>query len=51
MFTVAITQDNYSWVLLERASGKTAVVDPAEAQPVIAALDTRSVTDLLSFAS
>ncbi|KAK9842139.1 hypothetical protein WJX84_004687 [Apatococcus fuscideae] len=35
--------DNYSWVLLERASGKTAVVDPAEAQPVIAALDTRGV--------
>ncbi|KAK9840088.1 hypothetical protein WJX74_003157 [Apatococcus lobatus] len=33
--------DNYSWLLIEKASGKTAIVDPAEAQPVIAALHAR----------
>ena len=39
-------QDNYSWLLVEKASGKTAIVDPAEAQPVIAALQARSVVHL-----
>ncbi len=40
---VLVMQDNYSWLLTEKASGKTAVVDPAEAKPVIAALEARSV--------
>lgn len=31
--------DNYSWLLIESVSGKTGIVDPAEAAPAIAALE------------
>ena len=34
------SQDNYAWLLLEQ-SGKVAVVDPSEAAPVMAALESR----------
>lgn len=33
--------DNYIWLVHEPASGETAVVDPAEAEPVLRALDER----------
>src|SRR5688572_13558750 len=33
--------DNYIWLAHERDSGETVVVDPAEAEPVLAALDAR----------
>lgn len=38
-YTVGL-QDNYAWLLLEQ-SGKVAVVDPSEAAPVMAALESR----------
>eukprot|EP00878_Enallax_costatus_P013063 GHUV01013651.1.p1 GENE.GHUV01013651.1~~GHUV01013651.1.p1 ORF type:complete len:334 (+),score=59.86 GHUV01013651.1:37-1038(+) len=38
---VPALSDNYIWLLHEPKSGKTAVVDPAEAQPVTAALSQR----------
>ncbi len=31
--------DNYSWLLKESVSGKVAIVDPAEAEPAIAAIE------------
>src|SRR5271156_1473230 len=31
--------DNYSWLLRESVSGKVAIVDPAEAEPAIAAIE------------
>jgi hydroxyacylglutathione hydrolase len=31
--------DNYSWLLTDSASGKIAIVDPAEAEPAIAAIE------------
>jgi hydroxyacylglutathione hydrolase len=31
--------DNYSWLLQESVSGKVAIVDPAEAEPAIAAIE------------
>ena len=34
-------QDNYVWILQESQSGKVAVVDPSEAQPVARALEER----------
>ena len=36
----AHVQDNYAWLLREE-SGKVAIVDPSEAQPVIQALESR----------
>ena len=36
---VPILSDNYAWLLREPASGATAVVDPADAAPVAAAID------------
>jgi hydroxyacylglutathione hydrolase len=36
---VAILSDNYAWLLRERATGAVAIVDPAEAGPVEAAID------------
>lgn len=38
---VPMLSDNYGWLLHERASGITAVVDPAEAAPVNAVLQQR----------
>ena len=35
----AAVQDNYVWILQESQSGKVAVVDPSEAQPVARALE------------
>ena len=37
--TVPILSDNYAWMLRESGSGAVAIVDPAEAQPIIAALE------------
>jgi hydroxyacylglutathione hydrolase len=36
---VPILQDNYAWLLHETASGATAIVDPAEGPPIIAAIE------------
>jgi hydroxyacylglutathione hydrolase len=36
---IPMLTDNYSWLLTESASGKTAIVDPAEAEPAIAAIE------------
>ncbi len=36
---VPILSDNYAWLLRESGSGATAIVDPADAAPVIAALE------------
>ena len=37
--TVPILSDNYAWMLRESGSGAVAIVDPADAQPIIAALE------------
>ena len=36
---VPILQDNYAWLLRDAATGATAIVDPADAEPVEAAID------------
>ena len=36
---VPILQDNYAWLLKDSGTGATAIVDPADAKPVIAALE------------
>ena len=36
---VPILSDNYAWLLRDAASGATAIVDPAEVDPVVAAID------------
>lgn len=36
---VPILSDNYAWLLRDAATGATAIVDPAEAAPVAAAID------------
>jgi hydroxyacylglutathione hydrolase len=36
---VPILSDNYAWLLREQATGAVAIVDPADAKPVIAALE------------
>jgi hydroxyacylglutathione hydrolase len=36
---VPILSDNYAWLLRDSATGATAIVDPAEPKPVIAALE------------
>lgn len=36
---VPILKDNYAWLLRDSETGATAIVDPADAQPVIAALE------------
>ena len=36
---IPMLSDNYSWLLRESVSGKTGIVDPAEAAPAIAALE------------
>lgn len=36
---VPILSDNYAWLLRDAASGATAIVDPAEAAPIEAAID------------
>ena len=36
---VAILSDNYAWLLRDRATGAVAIVDPAEAGPIEAAID------------
>lgn len=38
---VPILRDNYAWLLREEASGATAIVDPAEEAPIIAAIEAR----------
>ena len=38
---VPVLSDNYAWLLHDDASGQTAVVDPGEAAPVLAAADAR----------
>jgi len=37
--TVPILSDNYAWMLRESGSGAVAIVDPADAKPIIAALE------------
>lgn len=36
---VPILKDNYAWLLRESSSGATAIVDPADAEPIIEALE------------
>lgn len=36
---VPILNDNYAWLLRESSTGATAIVDPADAQPIIKALE------------
>src|ERR1700759_4160911 len=36
---VPILKDNYAWLLRETSTGATGIVDPADAQPIIAALE------------
>jgi hydroxyacylglutathione hydrolase len=36
---VPLLQDNYAWLLRDGVTGATAIVDPAEAEPVAAAID------------
>lgn len=38
---VPILKDNYAWLLTDSVTGATAIVDPAEAGPIIAAIDAR----------
>lgn len=40
-YRLAAMQDNYVWILQESHSGKVAVVDPSEAEPVARALEQR----------
>lgn len=41
---VPVLSDNYSWILHDETSGNTAVVDPAEADRIVQALDARGWT-------
>jgi hydroxyacylglutathione hydrolase len=36
---VAILKDNYAWLLRESGTGATAIVDPADAEPIIEAIE------------
>ncbi|HET6308379.1 MAG TPA: hydroxyacylglutathione hydrolase [Rhodopila sp.] len=36
---VPILQDNYAWLLRDSSTGATAIVDPADAQPIIEAIE------------
>ena len=36
---VPILSDNYAWLLRDRSTGATAIVDPADAQPIIEAIE------------
>src|ERR1700723_906666 len=36
---VPILKDNYAWLLRESSTGATAIVDPADAQPIIEAIE------------
>jgi hydroxyacylglutathione hydrolase len=36
---VPILSDNYAWLLRDEATGATAIVDPAEVDPIVAAID------------
>src|ERR1700710_770294 len=36
---VPILKDNYAWLLRDSSTGATAIVDPADAQPIIEALE------------
>ena len=36
---VPILSDNYAWMLRDSGSGAVAIVDPADAKPIIAALE------------
>jgi hydroxyacylglutathione hydrolase len=38
---IPMLSDNYSWLLTETVSGKTGIVDPAEAAPAIAVLEAQ----------
>jgi len=35
---VPILRDNYAWLLKDTETGATAIVDPADAAPIIAAI-------------
>ena len=37
--SVAILNDNYAWLLKDSETGATAIVDPADAKPIIAAIE------------
>ena len=37
--SVPILKDNYAWLLRDTETGATAIVDPAEGAPIIAAIE------------
>ena len=39
--SVPILKDNYAWLLKDSETGATAIVDPADAKPIIAAIEAR----------
>ncbi len=41
---IPMLSDNYAWLLQDSATGKTAIVDPAESAPAIAAIDAAGGT-------
>jgi hydroxyacylglutathione hydrolase len=41
---IPMLSDNYAWLLQDSATGKTAIVDPAEADPAIAAVEAAGGT-------
>jgi hydroxyacylglutathione hydrolase len=41
---VPCLQDNYAWLLHESHSGQTAVIDPGQAEPILAALHSQGWT-------
>ncbi len=44
---VPILSDNYAWLVRDEATGFTAIVDPAEAAPVMAAIEAAGRLDLI----
>ena len=41
--SVAILKDNYAWLLRDTETGATAIVDPAEGAPIIAAIEAAGI--------
>ncbi len=44
---IPILSDNYAWLVRDEATGFTAVVDPAEAAPVVAAIEAAGRLDMI----
>ncbi len=44
---IPILSDNYAWLVRDEATGFTAIVDPAEATPVVAAIEAAGRLDMI----